>query len=127
MAKREGDIDPVASRTIELDGLPCVVRIGRFGAYLEAKRPGEDGEEELIKATLPQDLTPADLDSDQAELLLKQKADGPESLGEDPATGEAIYLLFGQYGPYVQRGQALSLIHISSPRDATLSRMPSSA
>ena len=26
--------------------------------------------------------------------------------GEDPATGEAIYLLFGQYGPYVQRGQA---------------------
>ena len=43
----------MASRTIELDGLPCVVRIGRFGAYLEAKRPGEDGEEELIKATLP--------------------------------------------------------------------------
>ena len=42
-----------ASRTMELDGLPCVVRIGRFGAYLEAKRPSEDGEEELIKATLP--------------------------------------------------------------------------
>ena len=86
---------------IELDGLPCVVRIGRFGAYLEAKRPGEDGEEELIKATLPQDLTPADLDSDQAELLLKQKADGPESLGEDPATGEAIYLLFGQCNSHI--------------------------
>ena len=129
VAKREGDIDPVASRTIELDGLPCVVRIGRFGAYLEAKRPGEDGEEELIKATLPQDLTPADLDSDQAELLLKQKADGPESLGEDPATGEAIYLLFGQYGPYVQRGQAseetpkpkrASLPRGTKPEDVTL-------
>jgi len=106
VAQREGDIDPTVSRTIELEGLPCVVRIGRFGAYLEAKRPGEDGEEELIKATLPQDLTPADLDADHAELLLKQKVEGPESLGVDPATGEAIYLLFGQYGPYVQRGQA---------------------
>ena len=120
MAKREGDIDPVASRTIELDGLPCVVRIGRFGAYLEAKRPGEDGEEELIKATLPHDLTPADLDADQAELLLKQKADGPESLGEDPSTGEPVYLLFGQYGPYVQRGQASE--ETPKPKRASLPR-----
>ncbi len=31
--------------------------------------------------------------------------EGPESLGEDPETGEAVYLLFGQYGPYVQKGQ----------------------
>ena len=36
---------------------------------------------------------------------LKHKADGPEALGEDPETGDLIYLLFGQYGPYVQRGQ----------------------
>jgi len=106
VAQREGDIDPTTSRTIELEGLPCVVRIGRFGAYLESKRAGENGEEELIKATLPLDLTPADLDAEHAELLLKQKADGPESLGVDPESGEAIYLLFGQYGPYVQRGQA---------------------
>ena len=103
--QREGDIDSSVSRTIDLDGLPCVVRIGRFGAYLEAKRVGEDGEEELIKATLPQEITPADLDADKAELILKQKADGPESIGEDPETGDQVYLLFGQYGPYVQRGQ----------------------
>ena len=103
--QREGDIDPGASRTIDLEGLPCVVRIGRFGAYLESKRVGEDGEEELIKATLPREITPADLDHDQAELILKQKADGPEALGEDPETGDLVYLLFGQYGPYVQRGQ----------------------
>ena len=103
--QREGDIDPGASRTIDLEGLPCVVRIGRFGAYLEAKRVGDDGEEELIKATLPREITPADLDHDQAELILKQKADGPEALGEDPETGDLVYLLVGQYGPYVQRGQ----------------------
>jgi DNA topoisomerase-1 len=103
--QREGDIDPGASRTVSLEGLPCVVRIGRFGAYLEKKRVADDGTEELIKATLPQEITPADLDADKAELILKQKAEGPESLGEDPETGDAVYLLFGQYGPYVQRGQ----------------------
>jgi DNA topoisomerase-1 len=103
--QREGDIDPGVSRTVELEGLPCVVRIGRFGAYLETKRVADDGSEELLKATLPQEITPADLDADKAELILKQKADGPESLGEDPETGDLVYLLFGQYGPYVQRGQ----------------------
>lgn len=105
VAQREGDIDPGASRTVELEGLPCVVRIGRFGAYLETKRVADDGTEELLKATLPQEITPADLDAERAELILKQKVDGPESLGEDPETGEQVYLLFGQYGPYVQKGQ----------------------
>jgi DNA topoisomerase I len=105
VAQREGDIDPGVSRTVELEGLPCVVRIGRFGAYLETKRVADDGSEELLKATLPQEITPGDLDAEKAELILKQKADGPEALGEDPETGEAVYLLFGQYGPYVQRGQ----------------------
>ncbi|WP_196757103.1 type I DNA topoisomerase [Prochlorococcus marinus] len=103
--QREGDIDSSLSRTVDLEGLPCVVRIGRFGAYLEAKRVGDDGEEESLKASLPQEITPADLDAEKAELILKQKADGPESIGEDPETGDQVYLLFGQYGPYVQRGQ----------------------
>jgi DNA topoisomerase-1 len=105
VAQREGDIDPGVSRTVELEGLPCVVRIGRFGAYLETKRVAEDGTEELLKATLPQEITPADLDAEKAELILRQKAEGPEALGEDPETGELVYLLFGQYGPYLQRGQ----------------------
>jgi len=105
VAQREGDIDPGVSRTVELEGLPCVVRIGRFGAYLETKRVADDGSEELLKATLPQEITPGDLDAEKAELILRQKAEGPEALGEDPETGELIYLLFGQYGPYLQRGQ----------------------
>jgi DNA topoisomerase-1 len=105
VAQREGDIDPGASRTVALEGLPCVVRIGRFGAYLEKKRVADDGSEELLKATLPVEITPADLDAERAELILKQKVDGPESLGIDPESGEAVYLLFGQYGPYLQLGQ----------------------
>jgi len=51
--QREGDIDPGASRTVSLEGLPCVVRIGRFGAYLEKKRVADDGTEELIRPPCP--------------------------------------------------------------------------
>ena len=111
--QREGDIDAGASRTVDLEGLPCVVRIGRFGAYLESKRVGEDGEEELLKATLPREITPADLDAEKAELILKQKADGPEALGEDPETGDLVYLLFGQYG--LMCSAARSVMRIPSP------------
>ncbi len=103
--EREDDIDPGLSRTIDLEGLPCVVRIGRFGAYLESKQVGEDGQEELIKATLPQEITPGELDEEKVELILKQKTEGPESLGKDPETNQEIYLLFGKFGPYVQKGQ----------------------
>ena len=51
------------------------------------------------------------------------------SLGVDPDTGEAVYLLFGQYGPYVQRGQVsddnpkprrASLPKGTKPEDLTL-------
>ena len=66
-----GYSDPGASRTIHLAGLTCVVRIGRFGAYLESKRVSDDGEEEWIKARLPREITPADLDEEQAELISK--------------------------------------------------------
>ena len=116
--QKEGDIDPGLSRTIDLEGLPCVVRIGRFGAYLEAKHLGEDGDEELVKATLPQEITPADLNEEKAELIIKQKLEGPESLGLDKATEENIYLLFGQYGPYVQRGEVSE--DIPKPKRASL-------
>jgi DNA topoisomerase-1 len=118
--RREGDIDPGASRTVELDGLPCVVRIGRFGAYLETRRVAEDGSEELLKATLPVEITPGDLDAEKAEQILRQKAEGPEALGVDPETGDQIYLLFGQYGPYLQRGQASA--ENPKPKRASLPR-----
>ena len=115
---RDGDIDPGVSRIIDLEGLPCLVRIGRYGAYLEGKRIGDDGQEELIKANLPKEITPADLNSEKAELFLKQKAEGPESLGVDPETGENVYLLFGKYGPYLQRGQVSD--EVPKPKRASL-------
>ena len=102
--QREGDIDGGEFRSISLEGLSCLVRLGKYGTYLESKETGEDGK--LITASIPEDTTPADLDEEKAKLILKQKAEGPESLGVDPETGEDIYILLGKYGPYVQRGEA---------------------
>ncbi len=98
---RESQIDPNHSKSIILDKLPVVVKIGRYGPYLEAKQG-----EEVINASIPADLTPADLNPEQVEMLLRQKTLGPESLGNHPETGERIYVLIGTYGPYIQLGEA---------------------
>jgi len=97
--ERESEIDPNEARTIELENLDAKVRIGRYGAFLEV-----DGEEGTVKASIPKDLTPSDLDPDQVETLLRQKTEGPDKLGFHPETGEPIYILIGAYGPYVQLG-----------------------
>jgi DNA topoisomerase I len=98
--QREDQIDPNEARAISLEGIEAKVRIGRYGAYIEAEN--EDG---AVKATIPQDLTPADLDPEQVEVLLRQKTEGPDKVGFHPETGEPIYMLIGPYGPYVQLGE----------------------
>jgi DNA topoisomerase-1 len=97
--QQESQIDPTEARTVELEGVEGKVRIGRYGAYIEV-----DKGEEVVKATLPQDMTPGDLDPEQVELLLRQKTEGPDKIGFHPETGEPIYQRIGPYGPYVQLG-----------------------
>lgn len=97
---REGEIDPTAAKTVELENLEAKIRIGKYGAYLEIDREGE-----TVKANIPKGLTPADLDPDQVEHLLRQKTEGPDKLGLHPETGEPIFILTGTYGPYVQLGE----------------------
>jgi DNA topoisomerase I len=122
--QRENQIDPNEARKVELEGLAAKVRIGRYGAYLEV-----DGEEGLVKANIPQDLTPSDLNPEQVETLLRQKTEGPDKVGFHPDTGEPIYQLIGPYGPYVQLGdeteanpkpKRASLPKGVNPQDVTL-------
>ncbi|MBF2056934.1 MAG: type I DNA topoisomerase [Cyanobacterium sp. T60_A2020_053] len=96
---RETEIDSSSAKAIELENLDVQVKIGRFGAYLEDTRG-----DEVVKSSIPLELTPADLDADQVELLLKQKVEGPKVLGHHPESEKPIYLLIGTYGPYVQLG-----------------------
>ncbi len=99
--EQESHIDPTAARTVELENLDAKVRIGRYGAYIEVDTDGE-----IVKATIPKDLTPSDLDPEQVQTLLRQKTEGPDKVGFHPETGEPIYMLLGTYGPYVQLGDA---------------------
>ncbi|MEG4862707.1 MULTISPECIES: type I DNA topoisomerase [unclassified Microcoleus] len=97
--EQESQIDAKVARTVVLENIAAKVCIGKYGAYLEA-----ESAEGQVKASIPQDLTPADLDPEKVEFLLKQKTEGPEKLGLHPDTGEPIYVLIGNYGPYVQLG-----------------------
>jgi DNA topoisomerase I len=99
--ERESQIDPGEAKSVELENLTAKVRIGKYGPYLEVENNGE-----TLTASIPHNLTPADLDPEQVEVLLKQKTEGPDKLGLHPETGEPIYSLIGSYGPYVQLGDA---------------------
>jgi DNA topoisomerase-1 len=99
--ERGAAIDALEARTVELPDLSAKVRIGRYGPYVETEKEGAP-----VTASLPKDMTPADLNPEQVEVLLKQKIEGPDKVGFHPETGEPIYLLVGTYGPYVQLGDA---------------------
>ncbi|NJO60464.1 MAG: type I DNA topoisomerase [Richelia sp. RM2_1_2] len=98
--EQEKIIDVLTSRTVDLNIPDVKIRIGKFGAYLEAENGGE-----TVTASIPRDLTPADLDPKQVEKLLKQKTEGPDQVGIHPETAQPIFMLIGPYGPYVQLGE----------------------
>jgi DNA topoisomerase I len=97
----EGGIDPREASTVRLEGLEARVRIGRFGPFVESG----DGDAP-VTASIPDGIAPADLSAETVEELVRSKREGPDRLGEDPATGKPILLLQGRFGPYVQLGEA---------------------
>jgi DNA topoisomerase-1 len=112
---KESEIDSTVAKTIQLENLDAKVRIGRYGPYIEVENG--DGP---IKASLPIDLTPADLSPEQVQSLLKQKIEGPDKVGLHPETGEPIFLKTGPYGPYVQLGEKTD--ENSKPKQTSLPR-----
>ncbi len=91
-------IDPRDIYALDLAEIAAKVRIGRYGAYIEQEN------DEVIRASIPDKMAPAELDIAEAERLLKQKDEGPKVFGYHPDSGEPIYLLEGPYGHYVQLG-----------------------
>jgi len=79
------------------DAEPLVVRVGKFGPYVQqGERTG----------TLPEDLPPDELSYEKALEFLNSAKKGDESLGNDPETGKPVYLKNGRFGPYIQLGEA---------------------
>jgi DNA topoisomerase-1 len=114
---RLAEIDAREINTVELPGTDIVVRVGRYGPYLER---GED------RQTLPPDIAPDELTPERAEELLAQ-GQHDQQLGVDPETGRAIIVKAGRYGPYVtevvegdEKPRTASLFSSMSPETVTL-------
>ena len=87
------------------NGVPIVVRVGRYGPYLERIKPlpegaAEGAEPEVQRANLPESMTPDGLTLEVAEKLFATPQGGRE-LGTNPANGRTIVAREGRYGPYV--------------------------
>ncbi len=80
----------------DADGESIVVRVGRYGPYLQR------GEE---RASIPEDLAPDELTVEHAEELLTAPS-GDRALGTDPESGLPVIARSGRFGPYVQLGEA---------------------
>ena len=70
-------------------------RIGRYGPYL---RRGED------TRSIPNDIYMGDLNLETIEKIFNEETKEDEPLGNDPNTGDEIWIKKGPYGHYVQIG-----------------------
>ncbi len=95
-------IDPEKARSIIFDHISNLdIRIGKYGAYFQFTDPNSG---EIIKASVPEDMAPADLTVDSIDKIVEQVKAGPVSLAVDPETDKKIFLRTGSYGPYLQLG-----------------------
>ncbi len=94
-----GDIDAREVNSIPLGEDPAgnaiVVRVGRFGPYLQR---GENS------VSIPDDLPPDELTLEMAAELL-EAPNGDRELGVDSDSGLTVTARSGRYGPYVQLGE----------------------
>jgi len=102
-----GAIDAREINSLEIgDGI--VLRVGRYGPYLE-----RDGQ----RASVPEEMAPDELTVEKAEELLSQPS-GDRELGTHPETGLPIVARTGRYGPYVT--EVLPEDSKEKPRTASL-------
>ncbi len=135
-----GEIDAREISTIPLgDGM--VVRVGRYGPYVEEVAPtgvnletGEIPDDATVsatprRATITDDVAPDEMTPERARELLDVAADDGRVLGQDPATGRDIVARAGRYGPYItevleeeptQNGSGTRKAAKAKPRTASL-------
>jgi DNA topoisomerase I len=85
------DIDARDVSSFPLAGTDVVVRVGRYGPYLE--REGQ-------RANVPEDMAPDELTPEKAEELFNIPS-GDKPLGSDPVSGHEVIAKGGRFGPYV--------------------------
>ncbi|HLI39022.1 MAG TPA: type I DNA topoisomerase [Streptosporangiaceae bacterium] len=105
-----GGIDPREVSSFPLAGSDIVVRVGRYGPYLE-----RDGQ----RANIPPDMAPDELTPERAEELFSQP-NGTVVLGTDPRTGHTVVAKNGRFGPYVTEQLPEDAPSSAKPRYASL-------
>ncbi len=104
------DIDARAVSSFPLAGTDIVVRVGRYGPYLE-----RDGQRANIpEGTAPDELTP------QVAAELLSRPSGDKILGTDPVTGHTLVAKAGRFGPYVTEQLGDDAPASAKPRTASL-------
>ncbi|MFI6604522.1 type I DNA topoisomerase [Nonomuraea sp. NPDC050536] len=86
-----GEIDAKEISSFPVRGSDIVLRVGRYGPYLD-----RDG----ARVNVPEDMTPDELTAEKAEELFSRPT-GDRELGHDPVTGNMIVAKDGRFGPYV--------------------------
>lgn len=83
-------------------GHQVVVRVGRYGPYLEREVPAQDAAGSSVeRANLPEDLAPDEVTAETVDSLFAQAEAGDREVGVDPESGRPIVVKDGRYGPYV--------------------------
>jgi DNA topoisomerase-1 len=104
------DIDARDVSSFPLAGTDIVVRVGRYGPYLE-----RDGQ----RVNVPEGTAPDELTAQAAAELLDRPS-GDKILGTDPDTGKTIIAKAGRFGPYVTEQLAQDAPASAKPRSASL-------
>ena len=109
-----GEIDARNNATFPIPDTDVVVRVGKYGAFLE------EGER---RVSLPDDVAPDELTPQRVQQMLE--TGGDRELGMAPETGRLVQVKSGRFGPYVtevltEEEDALTGRKRPKPRTASL-------